>query len=145
MSAYVVDDSTINRILAAAWQWWMAGRGRGIPPIPREWGQHSWPENAPELGAEMRAMNVAAVKARYPDDADDELPGPRPLLPYKWESEACPSIEQVIKSLDCYLYQCAEGDIPETWELYNVLRNWQLDLCYHIVNQSKQYQDAEWA
>ena len=141
MSAYIVDDSTINRILAAAelyeqTDWLMTPPApRGLVPSAPE------PESWAALGSAMRAMNVAAVVARY--GPSDCLPGPFPLLPYQYESIMAPSPIQAIKSLTCYLYQCSEGDVPKQ-TLYQQLTQWRGDLCEHQVSQSDAYEAAEW-
>jgi len=141
MSSYIVDDSTINRILAAAELYTETG-WLSTPPSPPHLvssapGLESWAA----LGSSMRAMNVAAVIARY--GPSDSLPGPDPLLPYQYESIMAPSPIQAIKSLDCYLYQCSEGDVPKE-TLYQQLTQWRGDLCSHQVSQSDAYEAAEW-
>ncbi len=146
MSSYIVDDSTINRILAAV-QLYTHSNLAEVPPPPRDiqspeprfkdWCFLDWAL----LGARLRDMNVAAVIARY--GQSDELPGPTPLLPYQHENTSAPSPIQVIKSLGCYLYQCSEGNIPSR-PLYQSLSSWETALCRHYVSQSDEWQQAEW-
>jgi len=139
MSAYIVDDKTINRIVSAA----ILHTLGSLAPAPRL----LVPDN-PELddwhslGSAMRDMNVAAVIARY--GPSDSLPGPSPLLPYQFQPVTAPGLVQTIKSLACYLYQCSEGDIPN-WRLYQQLDKWQTELCQHYVTESDAYEQAEWA
>ncbi len=139
MSAYIVDDETINRIISAAMLYTLvslAPAPRGIVPDNPE------PNDWRALGSAMRDMNVAAVIARY--GPSDSLSGPSPLLPYQFRLVTAPGLVQTVKSLACYLYQCSEGDIPER-RLYQQLDKWQAELCRHYVTESDAYAQAEWA
>ena len=142
MSSYIVDDKTINRILAAAQLYGWHGSSATMPSAPRD-------IICPEpmfldwalLGACLREMNVAAVVARY--GPSDSLPGPCPLLPYEYKCMSAPAPIQTIKSLACYLYQCTEGAVPEQ-TLYQQLRNWKSALCEYYVDQSDAWNRADW-
>lgn len=50
---------------------------------------------------------------------------------------------QLLKSLHCILYQCAEGDIPQT-PLYKALEDIAKNLPSRIIMCTKSYQDAAW-
>ncbi len=140
MSAYIVDDKTINRIISAAM---LRTLGGSLGPVPRGFvPDKPEPDDWHALGSAMRDMNVAAVIARY--GPSDSLPGPSPLLPYQFRLVIAPGLVQTIKSLDCYLYQCSEGDIPDR-RLFQQLTKWQAELCYHCVTKSDEYDQAEWA
>lgn len=142
MSAYIVDDQTINRILAAA-RVYTHSTLSTTPPAPKGIiGPDPTFLHWVLLGGRLRDMNVAAVISRY--GPSDPLPGPSPLLPYEYESISAPGPIQTISSLACYLYQCSEGDIPER-RLYQQLRKWEAALCYHQVTQSDEWRQAEWA
>ena len=141
MSAYIVDDKTINRIVAAAMLRTLGSLGplvRQFRLVPDNPEPHDWAA----LGSALRDMNVAAVIARY--GPSDSLPGPSPLLPYRFRLISAPSLIQTVKTLACYLYQCSEGDIPEQ-RLYQQLDNWQAELCRYYVTESDEYDQAEWA
>lgn len=140
MSAYIVDDKTINRIISAAM---LRTLGGSLGPVPRGLvPDNPEPDDWRALGSALRDMNVAAVIARY--GPSDSLPGPSPLLPYQFQLVKAPSPIQTIKTLDCYLYQCSEGNIPD-WTLYQQLSKWQAELCRHYVTESDEYDQAEWA
>ena len=142
MSSFIVRDGTINDILAAV-QLYTQCSGGMTPPAPR----HLLPVAAERddyyaLGLAMRTMNVEAVVARY--GPSDELPGPSPLRPYEYRGVMPPSPIQAIKTLACYLYQCSEGEVPEQ-RLFQQLTEWRNALCYHLVTQSDEWQQASWA
>jgi hypothetical protein len=51
---------------------------------------------------------------------------------------------QILKSIQCFLYQCSEGNIPETSELYKLLRELEYKIMHEIIDDMKEYQDAKW-
>jgi hypothetical protein len=136
MSAYMVDDKTINRIVSYLYQeqdsHWTRGRLArecGVPMIA----------GGPELGALMFALNIQGVNARY---GDGEASNFRPL-DYQYEYELCTKM-QALKSLQCWRYQCSEGDVPET-VLYKIMDDYSHRLAESIVDALPAYEKAEWA
>lgn len=83
-----------------------------------------------ELGRHLFAMNIAGVFARYGGENVNDLPGPNEDVsgyPTEYEAPDCSAPlspddwtqgEEAVSSL---AYQCAEGDIPETWPAYTLL------------------------
>lgn len=61
------------------------------------------------IGDLLFAMNAAAMMARYSDLDDDEKSPP----PYIY-AERKPSESAMFRALECFLYQCSEGAVPET-------------------------------
>jgi hypothetical protein len=51
---------------------------------------------------------------------------------------------QVLKSLQCWLYQCNEGDVPTT-ELYGLFdTDVQMYLMDTIITKLPEYEEATW-
>ena len=50
---------------------------------------------------------------------------------------------QVLKSLQCFLYQCTEGTIPKR-KLYKTLRDIERVLINDIISKLPEYDKAEW-
>jgi hypothetical protein len=99
-------------------------------------------DNAEQLGRELRAMNVAALRARYADrlhpsetETDYTFPG---------ASNAAPVA--LWKALQCLAYQCNEGDVPETWPLYQRITEAAEDMQrrYRLDANSAAYNAASW-
>ena len=89
-----------------------------------------------QLGQKMLDINQAALSCRYGDPKRD--------LTYTFQPVYCTKIE-AIKALQCWLYQCAEGDIPQKEELYiffdnYVISRWTMD----VVQATTEYEEAEW-
>ena len=91
-------------------------------------------------------MNKEALKARYPQSYS-EMIGETIFnskadiyrtryagLTYHW---------QFLKSLQCYLYQCCEGNVPDC-DLYKELTNLKHTLQSYIISQMPEYDKAEW-
>jgi hypothetical protein len=138
VSAFVVQDQTINRVLAylAATDHSRARR------LVDEYAPEA-DKSLPGLGAAVRALNVRAVRQRYPDCPPDELPGPSPLLPYVYQPEHLVGLHQAAKSLRCLLYQLSEGDVPET-PLYRALEGLSVAWLLDIADQVPAYDRAAW-
>lgn len=145
MSAYIVDDVTINRIVAGLK--YARDYGGWNNPFPKPDNEHLLFVDPKEYGATLRAMNAEAVYQRYPDCKPDELPGPcddndkNPA--YKFIPILPPSPVQLFKSLQCFLYQCTEGDTDKC-NLYKALHEYAREIAYHTMINSKAYEAAQW-
>jgi len=139
MSAFVVDDKTINRLVAFLmyekphygdeWKRMVAEHGFDLYDM----------EQARLFAEELHAMNVAAVCQRYADDSPE-------MYPFKFQLVLTGRISaaQAVKSLHCLHYQCCEGDVPDTWPAYKLLEALANAICYEIVSESPEYEMAEW-
>ena len=127
MSAFIVDGDVMNRI---------AEYLEGKSETPK--GSAS----AQQIGAELYQMNKDAVTYRYPQCSEDDLPG-FDLRGWSWEAAEPATDEQTYKYIQCLLYQCSEGDVPET-PLYEWLTEEGRDLAEIIVRNTEAYQAAKW-
>ena len=68
--------------------------------------------------------------------------------PYVFDSVTAPADAdawtRLIKTLGCYLYQCAEGRVPRE-PLYRALEAWERELAFWVVRRLPQYEAAPWA
>lgn len=148
MSAFVCDDKTINRIVGGLRHALQHGDYNRPFCKPENELILVTDENAAEFGRTLYLMNLNAVEQRYPDciGNPNRLPGQIDESgnhqPYRYQF-ATPQRIQFLKSLSCYLYQCTEGDVDEL-PLYRALRQYQSALALHIVEGSKEYENAEW-
>jgi hypothetical protein len=116
MSAYVVADDCINSIVT-----WLT--------FPRhEWERRQVEEALSQqgtigdtfeqrLGNAMFELNCNAVEQRYGDGQAKEFRD----LDYAWKANYHASGYGVYDRLGEYLYQCSEGDVPESNKLYQAL------------------------
>ena len=139
MSAFMVEDKTINNVVN--WLWDESNRLSLIPRKLKELGfDTSVPGWAEALGYMMFQLNIQAVDARY---GNGEAAKFRDLDYQYWMTRSVPLV-QVLKSLQCWLYQCCEGDVPKT-ELYKLFgTDVQLYLMSKIIEKLPAYEKADW-
>mgnify|MGYP001570459422 CR=1 FL=1 len=123
MSAFVVEDHTINLILG--YVAWRAQVGRHVPGLRSLGYDGTRPADMERLGNAMFALNVAAVEARY---GTGEARTFRPL-DYQPETILAvdgkpPTLEQISDALGSWHYQCAEGTVPDEplWQTFSALK-----------------------
>jgi hypothetical protein len=132
MSAYIVENQTIDRIITIIHNHF--SNFAVVKICYPELGKYI--ENRDRLGTELLKMNIDAVSQRYNE---------KPVYPlYNYRTPQPVSKMQGLKSLKCYLYQCSEGDIPEKSLLYKELDKLSGDIAYNIVSKMKKYDAAEW-
>ncbi|RPJ40123.1 MAG: hypothetical protein EHM35_00525 [Planctomycetaceae bacterium] len=139
MSAYVVEDKTINRIVDFFYTKLLGDRfywpARGITEAGYDLDKR---EDRERLASAMFALNVEAVNARYPDSAEQFRP-----LNFTYCPTPAPLPVSAYKSLRCWLYQCSEGNVPKT-DLYKLMDEASKLLAMQIVDDSPAYQAAGW-
>ena len=135
MSAFLVEEKTLNRILSyldeelrrSAWLRSKFEADLGVN-FAGDWRT--------ALGQKMWDLNQLALGYRYGD--------PHQELLYHFLSVPCTDI-QAYKSLQCWLYQCCEGDIPEVSKLYKFFDTVVLQhLANSIITTTPEYDQAEW-
>jgi hypothetical protein len=139
MSAFMVEDKTINTIVN-----WLTREHFYFSEIPYklrglgfEMAVSGWAE---ALGQAMFQLNIKAVDARY---GQGEAAKFRELN-YRYQVTEPVPLVQVVKSLRCWLYQCCEGDVPETG-LYQLFDDdIRLYLLNKIITELPEYEKAYW-
>lgn len=90
-------------------------------------------------------MNVSATSQRYGGEAYETLPGrvkKTPINKLKYEYTPT-SLIQLLKYLQCYLYQCSEGNIPNT-KRYKILKDIETSLMFQVIDALPEYEKARW-
>ena len=148
MSAFVCGSKTINRIAGGLFHAKEQGGYNRSFAKPSSELLELMGESIADFGKTLYLMNVNAVEQRYPDciGKPDNLPGECDEnghhSPYKYNLSR-PDRIQFYKSLQCFLYQCTEGDVDEL-PLYKQLDFYLNDLARHIIVGSKEYEKADW-
>ncbi len=135
MSAFMVEDKTINKIVAG-----LANMERDFQPSKDLGFDLHTKEGKGAFGTALFALNLLGVEARYGEGQAKEF---RPLN-YVPRLEIPPDDVQLFKSLQCLLYQCAEGEVVEN-PLYIALEKVLDRLARHIVYNSNAYDKADWS
>jgi len=142
MSAYVVDKSTIDKLMTfALWNAW------GSEPL-RAWPQMQDREQQQQFWTRVWNLNREAIRQRYPDCIDSgQVPGPVDEdgkdKEYEYEAVASPTIHQAYQALRCLIYQCSEGNIPQM-ALYSQLQRMSDEMAHRITSRLPQVEAAEW-
>lgn len=125
MSAFIVSNRTITQAIQALGESrCFRYNGMSLNDI----------DDIKTLGDELFALNAAAVSQRYRE--------PQAVYKYRFEATICNKF-QALKSLQCLLYQCTEGDIPSR-PLYKALDDCAAFLMYDIVSRMPEYEAAKW-
>lgn len=144
MSAYIVEDETINKVLAflrnegarngSELLYGSAGRALAEVGCDIENG------NALDrLGQDMFDLNVYAVEERYGKGEAKEF---RPL-DFKPRGLMPPTLMQALKALQCWLYQCSESD-ADARPLYRAMHKLETTIARAIIANLPEYHRAEW-
>lgn len=144
MSAFIVSKETMDHVVT------MVMREKFYKNAgPRTFaGMPIWSSDSRTmLGRMFFAINLDAVTQRYPEDTKESAPGPCDISDIH---EAYEFVEQQIsqaqglKSMHCLLYQCSEGDVPETSELYKALDKLSDELTKQMATDTPEYDAAVW-
>lgn len=94
-----------------------------------------------ELARRLYQMNVDAVKTRYPETWAECWPNAGTDFEFKARGES--NLIQLMKTIDCLLYQCNEGKIDES-DLFLELKEISISLRIDYVNSLESYEKANW-
>ena len=142
MSSYVVEDETINRIIA----WFDRDRMGSDHITTYILGDHGYTcaEDLERLAHDLFQLNVDAVNQRYGPGEAEKF---RPLdFQYSstvtgWGDSRIMNAIRALKSLQCLIYQCSEGDVPQS-PLYRMLRDTESAIARWIVSTMPEYEMA---
>jgi len=139
MSAFMVEDQTINRIVTWIKREVQTAR-YALDRLARKYNvdltSDTWDET---LANAMFQLNVDGVHARYGNGKAEQF---RPLN-FTYKPEGDTFRVQVLKSLQCWMYQCNEGDVPQT-KLYRFFEEVENYLALQIVMDLPAYDKAKW-
>lgn len=139
MSSFLVEDKTINTIVE------YIANERDLDYIRRKIKARfncdlETYEGKEALANYMFKMNCKATGERYSESAIG-LEDFRPLN-FKYQCQPFYNQFSALKSLSCWLYQCAEGEVAESQE-YKFFEELQGDIAYHIVCRLPEYEKIE--
>ena len=95
-------------------------------------------EGAKKFAEDLHRMNVSSLMQRYADDYTEML------TPFKYIPRIIfDNNYQYHKSLSCFLYQCSEGNVPDT-ALFHTVEKIETELADTIVTKSSEWEEAKW-
>jgi len=133
MSAYIVENETINRIIAYLSLEY--AKGNYLKRILDMAGL-DLPREFEKLGQTMLTLNTMAVNYRYDENREPPVFRLKRIVP--------PEPIQALKSLQCFLYQCSEGEQFENSKLFRILEKAMRWIMKEIVTSLPAYEKAIW-
>ena len=133
MSAFIVSQKSVNQIID--YIAWVSNKDPYILRILKTAG-YELPLAVETLGQDMINLNYGAVNERYSSTEEPEK--------FQRVKDMPLSNIQVLKSVQCYLYQCTEGEDFETSKLYQAIRRIEEHLLNEIVTSLPAYKKAVW-
>lgn len=143
MSAYMVDYETINRVITT-----IKKEKKRIDGYYNEQFSFHYPALADimkhpkpfnNLGKRLLELNLNSLYSRYtnPIESYDDY-----IAKYKFEEDKGSQIQEV-KSINCFLSQCAYGTNPYS-QLFKELELLMGNLAKRILEGMEEYQNTEW-
>lgn len=143
MSAFIVEDKTINAIVSFLYNESWGNETLTYGSIKRTLAKKGYDltqhNRDKDLAQDLFKLNCNAVNQRYGEGQAKEF---RSLV-FNFKTISLVNPLQVYKSLGCLIYQCSEGNIPET-NLYKMLEEIQDTLARSIINRLPEYDKAYW-
>jgi len=127
MSAYLVDKITIDRIISLLSMEKFKEEIDIEKFVPKEDIENLF-------GTMLWKMNVETLEQKYGDTIK--------LEPYRFQKVHVSPI-QGLKSIQCFLYQCNEGDVSKK-VLFKQLDETSKEIAYEIDSDMPSYDKAEW-
>jgi len=139
MSAYIVSREHIQYLISSMEMM----EGRIVFCHNGKIKEYETPEEKTQLGQMLWDTNIVSVKTRYWDETIQELPSGESDKRYKFKYRFVyfiPNPVQVIKSAQCYEYQCCEYIGWEDSEAKAFT-----DALIHVaISKLPGYREAEW-
>ncbi len=135
MSAFLVDQKTINQILT-----YLVKTPEDSPlriPLLKIGYNLNDAFCVQRLGEAMVELNIFSLQERYPHDWIDMIYDDAFLL----EFEPCQNKAQPLKSLHCFTYQACEGRAEDD-ELFKAL--YEIEDMMPDFRRTQEYDDADW-
>ncbi len=132
MSAYIVNDNVINRIVGTLWAD-DAGPNRTISYYITELGYKPF-DKPRELARHMHNLNRFAIRERYLQ---------RAAYTQRYKEMWSDDKYQALKDLQCFLYQCSEGRAEKT-RLFKALEKTETLLMSEMIRATEEYQKTKW-
>ena len=137
MSAFLVSAGTVDVILTQL-------QLRDAETLARLFLPFTAPEDPrdrmDDLGRLLLLLNVDALAACYPRHAHDDEEREAAAYTFTARPE---TTGYALRQLDCLLYQCAEGDVPER-PLFEALAGMRRILADRVLESVPSYARAPW-
>lgn len=144
MSSFIIKDESINKLInffiscAYSKEEYKPGITRQINNYGYnlEYDENDKNPDANNLGQRMKVLNKKAWNHAYKKVGSFDL--------FKQDLDINEKdLIQILKSLQCFIYQCSEGDMIKD-KLYLMLRDIERILINYIISHLEEYKKAKW-
>lgn len=137
MSAFLVSAGTVDVVLTQL----QLRDGETLAHLFQPFTAPEDPRDALDaLGRALLGMNVDALEACYPKHRHDEERAEAAGYVFTSRPETA---GYALRQLDCLLYQCTEGDVPER-PLFEALARMRRILADRVLESVPSYASAPW-
>lgn len=148
MSAFYVGTESLSMITDIISRYLIAGFDAFGFEFPREIVILFNGESDERIFDALAGTNINAIEQRYSQKIAEEMyDGKRYENGHDiWQAREDgiqPWHYQLLKSLQCYIYQCSEGNVPDT-HIYKAIDKLITRLAMYIVCNQPEYDEAEW-
>jgi hypothetical protein len=140
MSSFIVSEETIQNIIGI---FYFKGTEYSLLSyqLDKILGKEDNCQALDRLGRKLIKLNIQAVNSRYPKHQITQEEE-KSIKAFSVNAQHVPRIQR-FKSLQCFLYQCSEGNIPSR-KLFKQLAELKHSLADIIVSRTPEYEKAEW-
>jgi hypothetical protein len=137
MSAFIVNDKTLNRILTFLNHWRFYENDKlkmkfwGLVKQEKDETQE---QVLNSIGLMIKELNAEAVNQRYEEDNGKQE--------FFYSPSDC-GIFQAYNHIRCLTYQMLEGNVPKK-KLYKILQEIENQIAFEIAGEHPQVKSAEW-
>ena len=140
MSAYQVEYKCLGRVLKAISK--VGVHGPRFKQIQKLKDQYN--KNAGKVFDQLLSLNRFSLAERYPED-NKELHFEVDRSKAVWLSRQLGHNDyQLLKSLNCYLYQSCEGDASKS-NLFKTIVEIGNNFAHNLSSNHRSYDEAEWS
>ena len=144
MSAFLVEKKTIDRMVTAIKRGLMGSDNGFYTRLLDEMGfTPPFDDDFTTMGRLFYELNEYSLMMRYKGENSRAASGSYEFKSLPFDDVSMRKI-QVIKTLDCYLYQSCEGFCPDAL-IYKAVERWREWLVNTIITASADYENADWA
>ncbi len=136
MSSFLVEPKTIDIITDAL---------REQRNAERKWNPSANipDEISEQIFGKLLDLNIQALTARY-GEKEGEIYDEETSKCYRYAPGFFPTKLETIKRLDCFLYQCTEGDVPND-KLFKEVEKLRATLRGEYIQYLPEYEKLPWA
>ena len=148
MSAFYVGTESLSMLTDIISRYLVAGYNSFGFEFPSEIVTLFEGESDKKIFNALAGTNLNALEARYGQKGAAEMFDGKDYEEGHdiWENRdgvIKPWHYQLLKSIQCYLYQCSEGNVPDT-PIYKAMEKLEVKLTRFIACNQPEYEKAEW-